>query len=52
MPRVSHYKITTETTTFFDYAKNKNEVIERASAVCKKFGNTLGHVIVKIVKVS
>lgn len=50
--RVTHYEITTERGTFMHYATDKKECQRMAAEVCRKFGNTLGHTILKIRKVS
>jgi len=51
MPRVSHYEITTERGTFLDWATDKKEAKKRAAEVCRKFGQTVGHSIIKIRRI-
>jgi hypothetical protein len=51
-PRVSHYQITTESGSFMHYATDKKECKKAAAEVCRKFGNTLGHTILKIKRIS
>jgi hypothetical protein len=52
MARVSHYKITTERGTFFDWASDKREAKKRAAEICRKFGETLGRTVIKISRIS